>query len=69
MGTLELNDYENLGMMDHSIEMFWNDFEGECDLLKVTMTFECDNDFGKNWWLGVRDTIPALPYNHSTWNG
>jgi len=22
MGTFELHDYENLGMMDHSIEMF-----------------------------------------------
>jgi len=45
MGTFELNDYENLRMMIHSIERFWNDFEGECDLVKVTLIFECDSVF------------------------
>ena len=41
MGTFELNDYENLGMMLHSIES--SSFE---ITLKVNMTFEGDNVFG-----------------------
>ena len=40
MGTFELNDYENLGMMLHSIES--SSFEMT---LKVNMTFEGDNVF------------------------
>ena len=40
MGTFELNDYENLGMMLHSIER--SSFE---ITLKVNMTFEGDNVF------------------------
>ena len=40
MGTLELNDYENLGIMPHSIEMIWNNLvnvtgDGELTLTKT----------------------------------
>ena len=41
MGTFELHDYENLGMMDHSIEMFEK-------TLKVKVTYECDMTLNKN---------------------
>ena len=57
MGTPELNDYENLGMTLHSIEMFWNDL--------VKMTGEGDNDFDKNWRL-VSDEIPCQFYRTTT---
>ena len=63
MGTIELTDYENLWMMLHSIEMFWNDFEGEYDLWRW-------HDFDSKLMVGFGcDTTPALPYNHNTWNG
>ena len=58
MGTCESNDFENLRMMSHSTESF----EGEYDCWmtrwlwqKLMVGFGCD-------------TIPALPYNHNTWN-
>ena len=53
------NDFENLGMMSHSIERF----------LKVNMTGEWLGDFSKkHWWLGS-DAIPFqfYKYPHNTW--
>ena len=65
MGILGENDYENLRMMNHSIEMFWHVF------LNARWF---DDEIIKAWalallqyeWLSGCDTIPTLLYNHDT---
>ena len=58
MGTFELNDYENLGMMLHSIERFWNDFEGEYDFVFELKLMVESTRYPSNFYRTT--TIPEL---------
>ena len=64
MGILGENTYENLGMMSHSIEMFWH-------VLRNTNGFGDENfeawalALYKNWWLDS-DAIPFQIYRTTT---